>query len=96
MSTTHTFDARPAARLARLCLTDAELAEYGAQLAEIVAYVAKLDGVNVSHVGPMSHANPVFDVMRPDISRPGIGAENALANAPRRAHDQFSVPRVVE
>jgi aspartyl-tRNA(Asn)/glutamyl-tRNA(Gln) amidotransferase subunit C len=39
---------------------------------------------------------PVFDVMRTDIARPGFTQDEALSNAPRRAMDQFQIPKVIE
>lgn len=90
------FDARLLAQLARLQLSDAELAEFSAQLGHVLAYVAKLDEVNTENVEPTAHANPVLAMLREDAPRPGFGVENALRNAPRRAQDQFVVPKVVE
>ncbi len=96
MSKQPKFDVRPVAHLARLNLTDAELAEYSAQLGQILQYVAKLDAIDVSGIEPTAHANPVFDVIRPDESRPGFGVDKALLNAPRQSQGQFQVPKVVE
>jgi aspartyl-tRNA(Asn)/glutamyl-tRNA(Gln) amidotransferase subunit C len=90
------FDVRPIAHLARLQLSESELAEFSVQLDHILGYVAKLDALDVSGVTPMSHPNPVFDVMREDESRPGLGAETAVMNAPRPMQNQFGVPKVVE
>ncbi len=90
------FNVKPIAHLARLDLTEAELAEYAVQLEQILGYVAKLDALDVTGVIPTAHPNPITDVTRPDVSRPGIGAELALLNAPRSAQNQFGVPKVVE
>lgn len=96
MSSGEHFDVRPIAHLARLQLSEAELAEFSGQLDRILGYVAKLDALDVSGVPPTSHPNPIFDVTREDVAREGIGVELALLNAPRSAADQFSVPKVVE
>ena len=90
------FNVAPIAHLARLELTEAELAEYAVQLEQILGYVAKLDALDVSGVVPTAHPNPISDVTRPDVPRDGIGAELALLNAPRSAQSQFGVPKVVE
>jgi len=43
----------------------------------------------------MSHAIPVENVFRPDVS--GLSAnEDVLANAPEAENDCFAVPRIVE
>lgn len=96
MSNPTHFDIAPIAHLARLALSEAELAEYGSQLDQILGYVAKLEALDVSGVEPTAHPNPVFDVTREDVSREGFGAANALLNAPRSSQDQFGVPKVVE
>ena len=84
------------AHLARLDLSPEEVESFSGQLASILEYVNKLDRLDVEGIEPMAHAAPVFDVMRDDVSRPGSGAESALANAPDQASDQFRVTRVVE
>jgi aspartyl-tRNA(Asn)/glutamyl-tRNA(Gln) amidotransferase subunit C len=84
------------ATLARLKLTETEEQEFSAQLGQILDYVAKLDELDVSGIEPTAHPSPVYDVTRPDVSRPGFGAENALLNAPKQAQGQIQVPKVVE
>jgi Asp-tRNA(Asn)/Glu-tRNA(Gln) amidotransferase C subunit len=39
---------------------------------------------------------PVFDVLRVDEERPGFTQEQCLSNAPKRAGDQFQIPKVIE
>jgi aspartyl-tRNA(Asn)/glutamyl-tRNA(Gln) amidotransferase subunit C len=96
MSNGDHFNVKPIAHLARLDLTEAEFAEYAAQLEQILGYVAKLDSLDVSGVEPTAHPNPIMDVTRADVPRPGIGSELALLNAPRQSQSQFGVPKVVE
>lgn len=96
MSEDNRFDVKPLAHLARLALTEAELADYAAQLERILDYVEKLNEVEVEGIEPTAHANPVYDMLREDAARPGFGVEKALSNAPRKAQEQFVVPKVVE
>ena len=96
MSQEEHFAVRPIAHLARLELSEAQLAEYSVQLDHILGYVAKLDALDVTGVEPLAHPNPVYDVTREDGTRPGLTVDLALLNAPRAAQDQFSVPKVVE
>jgi aspartyl-tRNA(Asn)/glutamyl-tRNA(Gln) amidotransferase subunit C len=91
-----TFDAKPIAHLARLQLSETELAEYSTQLGQILGYIAKLDSLDVSNINPTAHANPLCDVVREDVSRESLPAEALIMNAPRSAQDQISVPKVVE
>ena len=96
MSQEEHFAVRHIAHLARLELSEAQLAEYSVQLDHILGYVAKLDALDVTGVEPLAHPNPVYDVTREDATRPGLTVDLALLNAPRAAQNQFSVPKVVE
>jgi aspartyl-tRNA(Asn)/glutamyl-tRNA(Gln) amidotransferase subunit C len=90
------FDVRYTARLARLNLSDEEVATFQAQLSQVLEYVEKLKKVDVSGVDPTAHANAVFNVFRADEARDWFTPEQALANAPRQANHLFVVPKVVE
>lgn len=90
------LDVAHIANLARLDLNQDEIATFQGQLDKILAYVEKLNELDVNGIEPTAHASPVFDVMRDDIARPGFGIEKALRNAPRRVGDQFGVPKVIE
>lgn len=87
---------KPIAHLARLHLSESQLAEYTVQLEQILGYVAKLDALDVTHVAPLAHPNPIFDIARPDATLPGLEVAQFQGNAPHFAQDQFSVPKVVE
>jgi len=89
------FDIRNTAKLARLELGEEEIATYGQQLSQILDYVEKLKKVDVSAVEPTAHANAIFNVFRPDASRPCFTPEEALANSPRQANHLFIVPQVI-
>jgi aspartyl-tRNA(Asn)/glutamyl-tRNA(Gln) amidotransferase subunit C len=84
------------AHLARLELTDAELATMTRQLTAIVDYVAQLQAVSTDGVEPLAHALPVQNVFRPDEPRPSLPVTDALANAPDRQGDFYGVPAVLE
>ncbi len=90
------FDLRYVAGLARLELSDDEVATFEPQLQDILTYMEKLDEVDVSGIEPTAHANPVLNVTRADASRPSLEAEDALRNGPKTTSDQFVVPKVVE
>ncbi|MEN9403490.1 MAG: Glutamyl-tRNA(Gln) amidotransferase subunit [Verrucomicrobiota bacterium] len=84
------------ANLARLALTDEEKARFSRQLGDILHYVEKLKGVDVSGVEPMAHASPVYNVWQEDRVRPGLPVEAALRNAPAQRQNMIVVPKVVE
>ena len=84
------------ARLARLELSEEEIARYQTQLSDVLTFVEALRKVDVSGVEPTAHASPVFNVFRPDEVQPSFTAAEALANAPRQANNLFVVTKVVE
>jgi aspartyl-tRNA(Asn)/glutamyl-tRNA(Gln) amidotransferase subunit C len=90
------FDVRYTAQLARLNLSDEEIARFQSQLAQVLDYVEKLKQVDVSGVEPTAHTYPTFNIFRPDESRDWFDPRQALANAPREANDLFIVTKVVE
>jgi aspartyl-tRNA(Asn)/glutamyl-tRNA(Gln) amidotransferase subunit C len=90
------FDVRYTAQLARLNLSDEEVAKFQAQLSQVLEYVEKLKQVDVTGVEPTAHANEVVNVFRADESRPWFDPVEALANSPRQANQLFIVPKVIE
>jgi len=90
------FDVRYTAGLARLNLSEEEIAKFQSQLSQVLEYVEELKAVDVSQVEPTAHANPVFNVVREDAARDGLTQQEALANAPRQAGGLFAVPKVIE
>ena len=90
------LDVRDVARLARIELTDEEATTFQSQLGRVLEYVEQLKTLDVSNVEPTAHANPVFNVLREDVSRPGLTREAALANAPHSANNLVVVTKVIE
>jgi aspartyl-tRNA(Asn)/glutamyl-tRNA(Gln) amidotransferase subunit C len=83
------------ARLARLQLSDAELAHYTEQLDDILAAVATVrDAVSVD-VPPTSHPLPLVNVTRVDEVRPSLPRDAVLAEAPAAEDGRFRVPRIL-
>jgi len=98
-------EVRGVAQLARLELTEEELAAMTRQLGSILDYVAQLQQLNLDGVEPLSHALAVHNVFREDEPTPSLPVEAALANAPdRRTRGQgvgvgeqfYGVPAVLE
>jgi aspartyl-tRNA(Asn)/glutamyl-tRNA(Gln) amidotransferase subunit C len=90
------FDVRYTAQLARLNLSEEEISKFQAQLGQVLEFVEKLKGVDVTGVEPTAHAFAVQNVFRTDQARPSLSAAEALANAPRSANGLFIVPKVIE
>jgi aspartyl-tRNA(Asn)/glutamyl-tRNA(Gln) amidotransferase subunit C len=82
------------AQLARIELTDDELALLAPQLAQILDAVAVVSAVT-EDVPLTANPVPVVNVFRADESRPGLTAEEALACAPAVELQRFSVPRIL-
>lgn len=91
-----TFDVRYVAQLARLDLSEAEVATFQTQLGHVLEHVEALRQVDVSAVEATAHASAVFNVFRADEPRASLPATIALSNAPRQANDLFVVTKVVE
>ena len=83
------------AQLARLRLSDEEVARLTGDLGAILDYVAALGALDVGGVEPMTHAVPFDCPLRADETRPSLPVDDALANAPRREGSFFQVPRIV-
>lgn len=83
------------ARLARLALTERELAHLAGQLDVILAAVARVGEVVADDIPPTSHAVPMTNVWRPDEIRPPLPPGAALAGAPASAEGRFTVPRIL-
>jgi aspartyl-tRNA(Asn)/glutamyl-tRNA(Gln) amidotransferase subunit C len=95
MSTTD-FDVKYVAHLARLKLSSEEEQKLGAQLDNILGYIAKLKEVDVSNVEPTAHAFPMVNITRADELQPSLPHDEAMRNAPAKANGLFVVPKIVE
>lgn len=89
-----TADVEHIAHLARLALTPAEIEAYRQQLSAILDYFQTLQQLDTSAVPPTATVLPLRTVMREDIPRPGLPAEDVLANAPDQEDGYFRVPAV--
>jgi aspartyl-tRNA(Asn)/glutamyl-tRNA(Gln) amidotransferase subunit C len=88
-------EVRELALLARLRLSDAEVAAMTDNLGAILEYVDALRALDTSAVEPMTHAVPFDCPTRADEVKPSLPVDDALANAPRRDGSFFQVPRIV-
>jgi aspartyl-tRNA(Asn)/glutamyl-tRNA(Gln) amidotransferase subunit C len=88
---------RHVAQLAELRLSEEEEVRFAAEVGRIVAYVAELEAIDTTGVPPTAHVTAeAGSPLRPDEPRIGLTHDEALAGAPRTAHDGFSVPTFVE
>ena len=84
------------ADLARLQLTDDEMARYAEQLSDILDYAARLQSIDTSGISPTERVSSAGNVLRKDESRPGLSQQELLDNAPETEKGQFRVPPILE
>ena len=83
------------AHLARIALTDEEIARLTGELATIVDSVAKVSEVATPDVAATSHPIPLGTVMRADVPGQTLTADQALSGAPERDGDRFRVSAIL-
>jgi aspartyl-tRNA(Asn)/glutamyl-tRNA(Gln) amidotransferase subunit C len=92
-------DIRKIAALAHLEITEEELRTLAPQVASIVAYVEQLKGLDTSSVEPatggLTPEGERTAAVREDRTRPSLGQELALEQAPEPSHGHFRVPKVI-
>jgi len=89
-------DVKETALMARLALSDDEVATMQRELSAILGYVEELAALDVSAVEPTTHAVPLDCPLRADTLGPQLSADEALADAPRRQDDFFEVPKIID
>ena len=89
------------ASLARIAVSDAEVAALVPELNNILGWVGQLGEVDVTGVEPMTAVIPNTlrlraDVVDADPLTGGNVRDKVLANAPAPQHGFFGVPKVIE
>ena len=89
---------RHVARLARLALSPEEEDRFAAQLAHVLEYIERLQGVDVSGVEPLSFAGDANAglPLRADEPAPCLPRDLVLSQAPEHDGEAFLVPRIIE
>lgn len=91
-----TIDIKHVANLARIEITGEAREVYQRQLDDVVSYIDKISGLDVSKVDPTLYGRKVETAYREDVSRPGLPLEAIMDNAPDQAGDTFKVPKIIE
>jgi aspartyl-tRNA(Asn)/glutamyl-tRNA(Gln) amidotransferase subunit C len=89
------IDVRHVAKLARLALDDAEVAQYGEQLAGLLTFVDELRELDTEHVGATAQVVESRNVFRADELAPCLPREDVLAGAPQAQLGFFRVPKII-
>ncbi|HEY1690467.1 MAG TPA: Asp-tRNA(Asn)/Glu-tRNA(Gln) amidotransferase subunit GatC [Solirubrobacteraceae bacterium] len=84
------------ARLARLALSEQEIAAMQQELSAVLDHVAKIGELDLEDVLPTAHVVgdgiPTRPALREDTPQPCLPRDVALANAPAVSDDGFLVP----
>lgn len=88
-------DVEHVAYLARLGLSDEELARLEGQLNHILDQYAILATVPTDHIAPTAQTIELENILRDDVARPSLAVEDVLASAPVRDGDYVVVPAIL-
>lgn len=88
-------DVRHVATLARLDVTDEEVARFAGQLAAVLDHAQDVAGLDTEGVAPTAHPLPLRNVLREDTPRPSLDRDEVLAMAPAAENGRFRVPRIL-
>ncbi len=83
------------AMLARLGLSDTEMAQMTEQLSAVLEHINMLNALDTSDVPPTTGGG-AENTLRPDVALPSLPLEQVLANAPQREGDYIKVGTVLD
>lgn len=95
MATLSRSDVEHVAQLARLGLTNDELARLEGQLNHIVDQYLALTELDTEHIPPTAQTIELENILREDAIRPSLEREEILRLAPQRAGDYYIVPPIL-
>jgi len=84
------------AKLARVGLTEADVAKFQDQLSQILDHFDVLSRLDTEGVPPTTHTLPLENVMAADEPRPSLPQDAVLANAPLAQEGHLRVRAVLE
>jgi aspartyl-tRNA(Asn)/glutamyl-tRNA(Gln) amidotransferase subunit C len=87
---------RHIARLARIAMSDEEIARLAPELNNILGWVEQLGEVNTDGIEPLATVIDQKLRLRDDAVTDGDIRDDVLANAPEAQHGFFAVPKVIE
>lgn len=96
-------DVEHIARLARIELSDGEMAKFGKDLSDILAFVEKLGEVDTALIEPLTGGTNLENIMREDTRSGFFGearldeqGQSLIEAAPRRRDGSVEVPAVFQ
>ena len=91
-----TRDVEHIAHLARLEVSEDEIADYVEKLTSIIDLVAELGKLDTTDVVPMAHPLDMVQRLREDEVTEGNHRDEYQQNAPATGHGFYRVPKVIE
>lgn len=95
MSKIGTTEVKRIARLARIHLSDEEVAQMSVELGAIVEFVEQLSSIDIEGVPPTDQVTGLVDVWREDEVKPSTDRDVILKNAPQSKDGYIVVKRVL-
>lgn len=89
-------EVRKIAELAKLDLSDDEVALYATQLSHILSYFRELQQLDTSDIPPTASVLPITNVFRDDAAGETLPPELSLRNAQESLGNQFKVSAVLD
>lgn len=84
------------AHLARLKFNAAEKEEIKSDLQRMIAFVEKMNELDLDDVEPLLHMSDEINVLREDVVEGSVSRTEALQNAPLHDEQFFKVPKVIK
>lgn len=84
------------AHLARLKFNEGEKQEIKTDLQRMIAFVEKLNELDLDGVEPLLHMSDETNVLREDEIKGSVSREDALKNAPLHDNEFIKVPKVIK
>jgi aspartyl-tRNA(Asn)/glutamyl-tRNA(Gln) amidotransferase subunit C len=91
-----TEDVKNIAHLARLAISDDDVARYASDLSRILDLVEQMNQVDTTDVPPMAHPMDASQRLRPDEVSETNQRDKFQSIAPDVEHGLYRVPRVIE
>ena len=83
------------AHLSRLKFNETEKEEIKQDLQRMIAFVEKLNELDLTGVEPLLHMSDEVNVLREDEIKGSVSRELGLSNAPDHNAEFFKVPKVI-
>jgi aspartyl-tRNA(Asn)/glutamyl-tRNA(Gln) amidotransferase subunit C len=84
------------ANLARLSLSEEEIAKFGEQMGAILEHASAVSKIDTTGVIPTSHPIKMENVLRDDVVGESLTQEQALSGAPQEQDRRFVVPQILD